>query len=159
MSAHTLYLKIKIKTLVEESRIIRSHERKAKARMQKMKAKGLPEEKVRSAKETLLALKYHRRGVVRSAARSNHLAYGFLRGIPYAEMEAKCRFGPDWSEVEKIAARFAGITPDRETVRSYQRRGLRGYESCYARWDEFDAKWAAWRAEADAHLAGQKKAA
>jgi len=69
-----IYLKVKIKSLAAEARIIRHEEAKA-----------------RKWKNTALrvGLAGHRRGIVRSAARHTHLAYGFLRGRPYKAMEAK----------------------------------------------------------------------
>lgn len=64
------YLKIKIKSLAEEARIIR-HE----------------EKKWYGPSETRTGLYLHRVRDVRSEARAALLAYGFLRGRPYAALE------------------------------------------------------------------------
>ena len=65
-----LYLKVKIKSLAEESKIIRREEKKN------------PTFKIHLAD--------HRKGIVRTEARASMLAYGFLRGVPYKKIESKC---------------------------------------------------------------------
>jgi hypothetical protein len=62
-----VYLKIKIKSLAEETRIIRKEEKK----------KGPFRE----------GLYLHRIGVVRTEARATLLAYNFIRGVPYNATE------------------------------------------------------------------------
>lgn len=61
-------LRVKVKSLAEEARIIRREE--ARTRW------ALREE-----------LRLHRIGTVRSEARLSHLAYGLIRGLSYADME------------------------------------------------------------------------
>ena len=85
------YLKIKVKTLTAEARIIRNAEKKAKMRRQT---------------DLLQGLHIHRTFVVRRAARSSHLAYGFLRGVPYRAMEQKGSRSPSWSDIQKLAERY-----------------------------------------------------
>ena len=80
-------LKVKIKSLTAESRIIRAEER-------------------RCTKGGRQSLANHRRGIVRSEARSSQLAYGFLRKKPYRSMEAKCHTKPVWGNVERVARKF-----------------------------------------------------
>ena len=84
-------LKVKIKSLAEEARIIRREEQKAK-----------------QAKDTtkLNSLHDHRIHVVRKASRNSHLAYGFLRSVPYKVMEQKTHSEPNWRIIEKEALRF-----------------------------------------------------
>lgn len=48
----------------------------------------------------------HRRGIVRSEARSALLAYGFLRGRPYQLMEPKSYGPPDWNRVRQLVDKF-----------------------------------------------------
>lgn len=62
------YLKVKIKSLATEARIIKQEERKAKGRLRE-------------------GLYLHRVGIVRDAARLTQLVYGFLRGRKYRQIE------------------------------------------------------------------------
>lgn len=43
-------------------------------------------------------------------ARHHHLAYGFLRGVPYEAMEHKCVTPPDTSYLYKIAIEYHSLT-------------------------------------------------
>jgi hypothetical protein len=36
------------------------------------------------------------------------LAYGFIRGKMYAQLEAKCYHPPNWKRVKEIAEKFSG---------------------------------------------------
>lgn len=64
--------RVKIKSLAEESRIIRLEEKRAKARKDRT---------------TIDSLYEHRTVNVRWAARSTLLAYAYLRGVPYRKLE------------------------------------------------------------------------
>lgn len=89
------YLKIKVKHLAAEARIIRHEELRVKRR--------------RDRDEKLLeGLHYHRVTVVRSASRCTHLAYGFLRNVPYRAMEnaKRTRSKPAWGVVEKMVKKY-----------------------------------------------------
>ena len=81
------YLKVKIKSLAEEARIIRKEERVSKG-------------------ERRRGLYLHRIGTVRRAARHTLLAYGFIRGRRYRQMEAKCATTPMWPEVFKMLVKY-----------------------------------------------------
>lgn len=94
MNPKLRHLKIKIKNLADESRTIR-------------------EEEAQTSGQEKWNLQHHRKTVVRSAARRNLLAYGYLRGIPYKKMEPKtCNDSQEmeviFKAVEKIAVRFGG---------------------------------------------------
>lgn len=93
------YLKVKIKTLAAEAKIIRSEEIKAKSKRNTDLVQGLT---------------IHRKVIVGKEARSSYLAYGFLRGVPYEKIESHCRWDnqPDWAAVEKMALRF-GVDDNR----------------------------------------------
>lgn len=93
MRDQRVYLKVKIKSLAEEAKIIRKEESKNKF-----------------FRETLAA---HRKGVVRSEARAAQLAYSFLRGRNYSELEAKTHHKPDWERVKKLVDKY-GIFRDGE---------------------------------------------
>lgn len=99
------HLKIKLKTLAAEARIIRLEECKALDSGRKgLRADRNYEPHYR----TFWDLRDHRTGIVRPVARTNNLAYGFLLGRSYAEMEPETRTGADFEEVLKIVKRFGG---------------------------------------------------
>lgn len=81
------YLKVKIKSLAEEARIIRKEEKRSKGD----KREGLY---------------FHRIRVVRREARHSLLAYGFIRGRKYRQIEATCKTPPDWSEVQRMVLKY-----------------------------------------------------
>jgi len=132
MNIRATHLKIKIHTLADEARHIRREERKALKRARHGKA-------VLEFHGDLIdyqadyrvyeGLHDHRTGVVRGAARINLLAYGFLRGHSYAEMEQKTRSTLDLVAVYRIVKRF-GTTEDL-------------------------ARWPAWQTSAVQHLDDQ----
>ena len=80
-------LRVKLKSLAEEARIIRREEQRT---------------------HDLLRgeLHQHRIGTVRSEARHTHLAYGFIRGRTYEQIEPKCDTPPDWERVRKMTKRY-----------------------------------------------------
>ena len=82
------YLKVKIKSLAEEARIIRKETKRAR----KVTIKN--------------GLALHRTGIVRREARHTHLAYGFLRGLEYRQMEHKAFEAPDWAKVRRMIERY-----------------------------------------------------
>lgn len=82
------YLKVKIKSLAEEAKIIRKETKRAK----------------RASIRDGLAL--HRKGIVRCEARHTHLAYGFLRGRDYRQMEPKAHEAPNWEKVRKMVEKY-----------------------------------------------------
>ncbi len=82
------YLKVKIKSLAAEAKIIRLETKRAK----------------RASIKDGLAL--HRKGIVRFEARHTHLAYGFLRGREYRQIENKAREAPDWAKVRKMIEKY-----------------------------------------------------
>lgn len=88
------YIKVKILSLAAEAKIIRKQEQKARKHGNRSLRVGLAD---------------HRRGIVRHEARHAQLAYGFLRGTPYKQMEAKCHpgCGPDFKKVRSSIERYA----------------------------------------------------
>ncbi len=81
-----VFLKVKVKSLAAEVRIIRREERRN------------PELRGDLAR--------HRRDVVRKEARHSLLAYGYLRGRKLSAMEPKAHTEPNWSEVERMIRRY-----------------------------------------------------
>lgn len=88
----SIELKIKVKHLAEESRIIRKETNKAKAE---------------GATATVNNLHNHRTQVVRPAARNTLIAYGYIRGTPYSAMEANAKTSPNWKEVNRLINRYS----------------------------------------------------
>ena len=80
-------LKVKLKSLAEEARIIRREERKTHGRLQQ-------------------ELYLHRVSVVRQAARETHLAYGFIRGLKLEQMEASAVTPPNWDNIRKMIKKY-----------------------------------------------------
>ncbi len=87
MEQGTIYLKIKLKNLADEAKVIR-HE----------------EHKVRGDKKK--ALQDHRKGIVRTCARSTLLAYAFLRGVPYDKVEPFARTKPDMKDIQRMVRKY-----------------------------------------------------
>jgi hypothetical protein len=115
-------LRVKIKSLAAEARIISREERRALRRLAHASPEVVPE-----VHASYVSLRTHRRAVVARAAREALLAYGFLRGRPYAALEPPSSSPPDFRAVWKVAERFA---TDR---------------------DDAAARWEAWRTAAEAH--------
>jgi hypothetical protein len=88
-----IYLKIKIMSLTAEARIIRAEEKK------------WPGEH-----DARLGLHRHRVHEVRPEARHALLAYGFLRGRDYRQLEFKAARAPDWDRVQKLVEKFGAAT-------------------------------------------------
>jgi len=84
-----IYLKIKIKSLAAEAQIIRKEERKWP---------GTTAERH--------GLHSHRVLDVRREARSALLAYGYLRGRKYLQLEPKCSEAPNWRRIGKLVERY-----------------------------------------------------
>lgn len=134
------YLKIKIKSLAEESRMIRSAERKlnlnARTRKRlersidlgsviditgttrvdideveiKRLEKKLARSRARLANPKVMAVRNGfrtHRLELRGYARSAHLAYGFLREVPYSVMEQNARHSPNWSDIARMIEKFS----------------------------------------------------
>ena len=157
MKTKVKQLKVKIKSLAAEARIIRLEEQRAKGRRLsdagprvKDEAKGYV---VRNDKhyevkgrddELREDLHRHRIDVVQVEARLALLAYGFLRGRLYAQLERKpvrtAKVGgclahsewkePNWEEVADQVARFGPPTcPGRKVVEAQLKAWACGSES------------------------------
>lgn len=80
-------LKIKLKSLAAEAKIIRKEERKTRG--------TLREELYR-----------HRIDVVRVVARDTHIAYGIIRGKTIDQMEPTRKSEPNWDAIEKMVKKY-----------------------------------------------------
>lgn len=88
-----IYLKIKVKSLAEEARIIRSEERKLKKvpwEKRRIKHVGYCSTKIWHT-EPLNGLQQHRVWNVRNECRATQLAIAFIKGKPYKSIEPKCK--------------------------------------------------------------------
>lgn len=92
-------LKIKLKSLAEEVRIIRKEESKLKGQWA-WKAQRLYE---------------HRISHLRPIIRNTHIAYGFIKGHLYHKIETNFKTYPDWSEVKTMIKKY-GSREDYEKV-------------------------------------------
>lgn len=119
MKSRIKQLKVKVKSLAAEARIIRREENRA------------------ASPQLKLELKEHRRGSVRNTTRQALLAYGFLRGRPYCMMEAKAAFAPDWADLKAQVQRFGVCLADDEARADF-----------VARRDKQEADLAAWVSDA-----------
>ena len=143
-----VFMKVKVKSLAEEARIIRREEKKAlagshwerwdkEAFVRRPCARGTEG----SYSPLYQHLHEHRGGTLRGCARLNLLAYGFLRGKPYSQMEVYCERLPDWKKVKKFARAFC---PDKTYKQPWP--------------DEWEARWQAWLGSAEAWLKVGKEA-
>lgn len=88
-------LKIKIKSLAEEARIIRCEEKK-------FKANGRFKNSSRRT-ETNFELHEHRISIVRPELRNCYLAYAFIRGKKRVSVERNCYVDPNYAEIARLA--------------------------------------------------------
>jgi hypothetical protein len=105
----TKFLKVKIKSLAAEARIIRHEERKSRGQLRN-------------------DLANHRKGIVRREARNTQLAYGYLRGRSYRQLEHSCHRQPDWEAVERMVKRYGRLNqPLKEWANEQEeRQSMRG---------------------------------
>ena len=100
----TYELKVKIKSLAEEARIIRKEE------------KSLPGDSHHRTN-----LHNHRVVDVRREARASQLAYAYMRGTAYLRVEQTCKREPNWERVENVAKRFIGSDFDQDAFEAWRK--------------------------------------
>src|SRR4051812_18796322 len=123
------FLKVKIKSLTAESHIIR-------------------QETARAQKSIRSELSHHRRTAVRQAARNTGIAYAFLRGKNYRDIERSPKTPPDWKEVTRMVRQY-GVRFDTTFDAGYWDRK----KACDAAKEDQDKRLAAWMTEAMATTA------
>lgn len=84
-------LKIKLKSLAAESRIIRKEE---------LKNKGKWSYQAHD-------LHYHRVHYLRPITRATYIAYGLLRGMEYLQIEPTSKSQPDWNKVKAMINKYS----------------------------------------------------
>lgn len=97
------YLRVKLKSLAAEAKIIRLEEQRANQHKDY---------------ELQTSLHLHRAGVVRSQSRHTLLAYQFLRGVPYAAVEGKVREGnlPSVLAIANMVRKYGAYADRTDTV-------------------------------------------
>jgi hypothetical protein len=134
--ANTDGLRVKLKSLAAEARIIKAAERKVLRQRRKLRARG-DGQNFDTYDLRYMQLRDHRKGRVRGAARTANLALGFLNGRAYAEVEQYTEVPPDFTKVEGTVHDF---------VIGYKYFGEK-------RKDEITALFKAWVDAAQAHIA------
>lgn len=92
-----LFLKIKLKSLAAEVRIIKSQERK-------MRGPNWGACYQRSL------LQRHRLDDIRPEIRATHLAYGYLRGRTVDQIESCAKTAPDWERVYAMVKKYGAYS-------------------------------------------------
>ncbi len=87
-------LRVKLKTLAYEARVIRREERLAHDRMDLALVESLHN---------------HRTHIVRREARATLLAYQYLRGFKYEAVEADAKTRPWWDAVHRMVHKHGGL--------------------------------------------------
>jgi hypothetical protein len=95
---YTVYLKMKIKSLTEEARIIRCEEKKY------TKSGSFKDHPFHGVIN--FGLHDHRVREVRSALRNSYLAYAYIRGRKRVSVEHKCYSDPDYGSIARMAYKY-----------------------------------------------------
>ena len=120
------YLKIKIVSLAAEAKLIRKEEQKWKRRRRYLLRNGhAPTPTLSRAGTVFFGLKDHRKGIVSDEARWAQLAYGFLRGLKYEQIERPVRkkYVNEKRSVE-LVCKYSGDTERLSNHRETQIRTL-----------------------------------
>ena len=100
-------LRVKIKSLAVEAKIIRREEHKSLRTAAFNKRTGVPSDNTWFGHDAAPRELYlHRVINVREEARASLLAYAFLRGKPYKHVEPNSRKGFDFNKVARICQRM-----------------------------------------------------
>lgn len=108
------FLKIKLKALAEEARIIRREEQRLRC------SPTLGEDIAAANTAERRSLYLHRVIAVREAARLTHLAYGFLRGRSYTAIEGHSTYrAANWAEVLRMVRKYGARDTTEEALRNW----------------------------------------
>ena len=103
------YLRVKIKSLAEEARIIRTEERRLLNRAARARDRQGLEDRLAAMDTERNGLYLHRVKDVRGEARAAHLAYAFVRGRPYAVVEPSGSSAVPFNRVADLIAKYGYI--------------------------------------------------
>jgi hypothetical protein len=120
-----VFLKVKIKSLAEEARIIRHEEHRSKWRMHKDEETAITAlEWGRVHSEDLRReLHLHRVCDVRQEARAAQLAYGYVRGRKYDELEQNPKWRrseaaePNWHRVRDLVWKYGDFSEKERSIK------------------------------------------
>jgi hypothetical protein len=135
------FLKIKLKELAAEGQANRLEQIRWGRKIAKLRAKHGQAARTFNAESMVNALSEHKRRVIRVEARHSHLAYGFLRGRRYIEMERLADKPPNWEKVLDEATRFGAFyfKGDKRALAQrfaeWQDEGKAASDSVRAYWD------------------------
>lgn len=144
-----IYLKVKIKSLAAEQRIIRHEERKQLGSWRWLRSANASHRindatrvatEAKIASKTWAGLSRHRLEL-RPELRAALIAYAYLRGRSYRSVEPSphwlkvpfCKRGPDWDRVEQLVLKFGPIgiiaKPELEKARKKLADDLKAWRS------------------------------
>lgn len=121
------HLKVKVFTMSAEMTYIRRQEEKWKnrARWARKQVEHRAEHaaRVQYAEQNFWSQRGHRSDL-KYEARTTHLAYGAMKGVPYSQMEIVCYgplkgFGgeePNWAKISATVERFSKDEPDSQAI-------------------------------------------
>lgn len=113
-------MRVRVKELAQEAKFIRHEETKIKNnklyRSDYFELSPDKQKIVNDMARDCYKLNSHRRHDVREAARAAQLAYGFLRGIPYKNIEGKRKLEKEYRfkhyilpEIKRLATKFGRL--------------------------------------------------
>jgi hypothetical protein len=113
-------LKCKAIALAEESKAFKKQEQREKRLYRKWKAAAAAGKAKFERNLTVYnGIRDHRLMMVRKEARCSLLAYGFLKGLKYQEMENFSWSQPNWDRVEKLALRYANRSTEQDIKQTF----------------------------------------
>jgi hypothetical protein len=120
------YLKIKVTSLAAEAKLIRKDELRYKQQArnaQQYNPDGKGAEYAQEHKAIFWGLRQHRQGLS-PESRAANIAYGFLKGRRYLEVENKVKPGnePNWNRVQVLVKKY-GTTKDLEQFDLWKKEG------------------------------------
>lgn len=117
-------LRVKVKSLADEAKIIRREESRAKSWHE------------------WISLKDHRKGIVRSEARSAQLALAFIRGMSYETVEPYVHPGnePNWKRVKELVLKYS-VPPHKTLLSDVQRNDILERLKEWAPQDHWSARY------------------
>lgn len=99
------YLKTKCLSLTSEAKIIRRLERQRLKKARRAMELGKDKSSEYNYR-VFFGLRDHRIGDVRNEARHSNIAYGFIRGRSYNEIEKASRTQPNWKRIQELVVKY-----------------------------------------------------
>lgn len=114
------YLKVKLKSLSAETRIIRHEERKflGSSRWQRKNEPATNIYAPGGSYFTWAGLRGHRLDL-RQEQRSAYLAYGYLRGVPYRRIEREGSATPDVNRIGQLVSKFGPQKASTDAIKAW----------------------------------------